>query len=1132
MRKTFIKSWIIAILCAVITACPLLQPTPAAAAGTMFTSVSSELNTTFALDADGRIWAWGSNISGQFGNGTTSGSNTPLLLKVLDNETPVTFKEIKNGFNHAIALDTSGRLWAAGDNVSGQLGLGAGTPPALSWTKLNVTDGSPPVVFQKIACTRSSTFALDSNGKLWIWGQRTFTADPAVPIRQTINDGGGTPVVFQTLEANDEFAFAIDDQQHLWTLFQPAYSPSQFTVMDGGTEAKFQAISAGSAYGTGPFLGLAIDTNGNIWSWGGNDQGQLGDGGISGSLWAPAKVAITDNGNPVTFVHVSGGLKHVLALDDTGNMWTWGLNSSGQFGDGTTVNAAPHKVPVADNGNPVQFASVWGGYGASYGLDASGRLWSWGTQDLLGDNTSGGGQQKTPKKIFIKPRPALTASVTHATYLEPVTLTAAVYGDFSFPAGNVTFKDGVQVLSSVPLNAGGNAQWSFIPQPGGHTFTALYEGDSLYLAGTTNAQNVTVDMPAAPFITVTPSTTAPIIGPVTFTVTAQTYGSSNALAGLKWLPGDNAAAAFASAGTDILSAGTFTVTANGSYTVYAKDLAGNEAVKKIPVTNIVTPPDNSTISPSAAVFDKYAGAAANTDVPTTLSLNGNTFTGIANNAVPLVLGTDYTVSGDTVTILKAYLNAQPIGTTILTFTFSGGADQMLSIAVSNWFPSSGSSSSSNDASTSETASPKYEIAVDPAGGVVITADSSSLVTETEPDGTVTQKLIVPADVLHQVQELLKDAGKPSILIKAGNVDPDIQVQLPGEALAELAGAYPQAAVGVELDGSSLELQASVLDLNGLARRLGVALADLNIVTSMKPVSSAIGTKLDQLGLVLGFRVLDHAVDFRVQASANGQTIELRDFGSKYMTRGIVYTPFQADGNVIAVYYDPYASTVSYIPTHLGARSDGKKEAVMQATHYSIYAAVEADKRTFSDMASHWAKEDVEQLASKLIVNGAAPERFAPDESITRAEFAALLVRSLGLSTEDDPSYQGFADVPAAAWYAPLVNAAVKAGLVNGVTDDRFEPGSRISREQMAVMLARALNLTPDGKNIGEHIETLAEFKDRDAISAWSQAAVSKTVQAGIINGMDGGIFAPADNATRAQAATMLKRFLQAVHFIE
>ena len=98
-----------------------------------------------------------------------------------------------------------------------------------------------------------------------------------------------------------------------------------------------------------------------------------------------------------------------------------------------------------------------------------------------------------------------------------------------------------------------------------------------------------------------------------------------------------------------------------------------------------TPSNNSSISPTTAAFDK--NVSKQTDVAVTITLNGNTFNGIKNDTTALVSGTDYTVSGSTVTILKSYLAKQAVGTTSLTFDFSAGIDPVLTIAVTDTTPS-------------------------------------------------------------------------------------------------------------------------------------------------------------------------------------------------------------------------------------------------------------------------------------------------------------------------------------------------------------------------------------------------------------------------------------------------------------
>ncbi|MED1857064.1 X2-like carbohydrate binding domain-containing protein, partial [Brevibacillus reuszeri] len=110
------------------------------------------------------------------------------------------------------------------------------------------------------------------------------------------------------------------------------------------------------------------------------------------------------------------------------------------------------------------------------------------------------------------------------------------------------------------------------------------------------------------------------------------------------------------------------------------------ATKTLAITISDTTPQNSTISPTTASFDKYTSATNYKDVQTTATLNGNTLSSIKNGSTPLVLGTDYTISGSTVTIKKEYLVSQAVGTTSLIFTFSAGATQTLTITMSDTTP--------------------------------------------------------------------------------------------------------------------------------------------------------------------------------------------------------------------------------------------------------------------------------------------------------------------------------------------------------------------------------------------------------------------------------------------------------------
>ena len=172
---------------------------------------------------------------------------------------------------------------------------------------------------------------------------------------------------------------------------------------------------------------------------------------------------------------------------------------------------------------------------------------------------------------------------------------------------------------------------------------------------------------------------------------------------------------------------------------------------------------------------------------------------------------------------------------------------------------------------------------------------------------------------------------------------------------------------------------------------------------------------------------------------------------------------------------------------------------------------------FADTAGHWAQTDIEKMYHKGIVSGVTATTFEPDRAITRAEFAALAVRALEL-TDHTPA--GFSDIPEGDWYAPSVNAAANAGLITGY-GGFFRPDDRITREEMAVVLAKAYQFR-GGEATGGSIH---KFSDIAQISEWAADAVDLTTSAGLIAGMTTDTFAPQEYATRAQAAAILSRLL-------
>lgn len=188
----------------------------------------------------------------------------------------------------------------------------------------------------------------------------------------------------------------------------------------------------------------------------------------------------------------------------------------------------------------------------------------------------------------------------------------------------------------------------------------------------------------------------------------------------------------------------------------------------------------------------------------------------------------------------------------------------------------------------------------------------------------------------------------------------------------------------------------------------------------------------------------------------------------------------------------------------------------------IYSASFDSPVAFVDIQNHWAKADVDIMSAAGIINGNGNMLFEPDKPITRAEFCAFTIRVFSLA----PLYYSgvFKDVGVWDWYAGVAETASKYNIAVGDGEGRFYPMAPITREEMCVMVMRALRLA--GFNISNADVTL--FSDMNSISPWAVSFVGGAVQCGIITGRENKTFAPKDNASRAEAVAALKRMINYV----
>lgn len=202
----------------------------------------------------------------------------------------------------------------------------------------------------------------------------------------------------------------------------------------------------------------------------------------------------------------------------------------------------------------------------------------------------------------------------------------------------------------------------------------------------------------------------------------------------------------------------------------------------------------------------------------------------------------------------------------------------------------------------------------------------------------------------------------------------------------------------------------------------------------------------------------------------------------------------------------------------GAYKLYKTNEIYISTKSTGYHALGLFKRTFEDIRTHWAKESIEVLASRLIVNGKSFYYFEPESKITRAEYSTLLTRILGLPASGYKN--SFSDVGSDDWYANSIQAASDFGLIKG-EGGYFRPNDNITREEMTTILMRAYKLV-----YSEIVQGNTDnFEDSSNISSWALESVGGAVERGFILGVTPTTFMPKTNATRAEAATILLRFI-------
>jgi len=178
--------------------------------------------------------------------------------------------------------------------------------------------------------------------------------------------------------------------------------------------------------------------------------------------------------------------------------------------------------------------------------------------------------------------------------------------------------------------------------------------------------------------------------------------------------------------------------------------------------------------------------------------------------------------------------------------------------------------------------------------------------------------------------------------------------------------------------------------------------------------------------------------------------------------------------------------------------------------------------TLSDINGSFAKDAILELVEKGIINGKGDGKFDPTGNISRQDFAIILAKALNLDVSTAPATATFSDIPTTHYAFAAVEAAAKAGLIKGTGDGEFGFGQNLSRQDMAVLFVRALGQESFAAGKGAELK----FSDAHQISDYARDAVAAAVELGLVNGTPNGMFNPTGTAERQQVALVASKFLK------
>ncbi|SHI66279.1 Alpha-tubulin suppressor [Geosporobacter subterraneus DSM 17957] len=870
---------------------------------------------------------------------------------------------------------------------------------------------------------------------------------------------------------------------------------NQMASMEGSADEVLQ-VAAGNNHS----LGLKGD--GTVWAWGNNENGRLGNGTTAQSE-TPVQVS-----DLTEVIAIAAGNGHSIALKADGTVWTWGKNDKGQLGDGTTTQKT---TPVQVSGL-TNIKAIAAGHNHSIALKADGTVWAWGNNEKgqLGDNSTS--QRNTPVQVrkgvtvsedaFLQGVIAIAAGKDHSVALREDEK-VYTWGN----GGNGILGNGSTSSSNTPVQVNTLTEVISISAQGEHTM-ALRRNGSLWTWGKNDKGQLGDGS--------TTNRTAPVqvsgLTNIVKIAAGNNFSSVLKTDGTVWTWGNNEKGQLGDGTTAQKNTPVQVLKGNSESTdQFLQEIvdisAGNNYVLAVK--------SNQTVW---AWGDNGNGRLGD---GTTTQQNTPVMNLLMDNGGSLPELPEWILEDD-VEIESTYQMSEALSSfvTSLEFALLENITDLLDPKYITQPPAE------------EPQSPGQQ----PENPVEEPQNPGE---QPQNPGNSTEK----EDSSNSKDNAPKNSSKQNHLVEIINDKNEFRGQIDPQALKEaVARMMDKAAVEVEIvkiNGKALltlgadslkilmENKASlIIHTEETSYVIPHNLSTLNKLSAEKGDIQALNIIMEKAALppssTEGHKILTNPVRFHVEAVFARETIELKHFGNQYIERRIVLNGTVDPRRAVGAVWEN--NDWKPVPTTF-LQENGKTVAVIKRNGNSIYTVIEHDK-TFEDISSHWAKSNIELLASKKVVKGMEENKFLPNSNVTRAQFVTMLMGSLGYK-DDDSIIKPFKDVQTGSWYEKNVYAAMKLGIVTGYADGTFKPNKEITREEMAVMIAKTIEVL---KGL-DRPTTSSRIADRDQISPWAQIPAEAAIDLGIMKGYADQSFKPQNRATRAEAVTVFKNMMEHLEFI-